>query len=116
MILRSFTVAGLLLLASVAFTQPQSGLTPPSVTPSDTPAVTPSQAPAAPPSQTPSVTPSQSPSVPPSQTPSAASPNASRPVGGMSQCQNLIGADRDKCLQDERAATTGGAGAGTTAR
>jgi hypothetical protein len=54
--------------------------------------------------------------VPPSQTPSAASPNASRPVGGMSQCQNLIGADRDKCLQDERAATTGGAGAGTTAR
>jgi hypothetical protein len=34
----------------------------------------------------------------------------------MSQCQNLIGADRDKCLQDERAATMGsGAGAGTSA-
>ena len=104
MILRSFTLAGLLSLASVAFPQPQSGLTPPSMSPSDTPAVTPSQAPSA--------TPSQSP-VTPSQTPSAATPSAPRPVGGMSQCQNLIGADRDKCLQDERAATTGGAGAGS---
>ena len=116
MILRSFTFAGLLSLASVAFAQPQSGVTPPSVTPSDTPAVTPSQAPAVTPSQPPPVTPSQSPAVTPSQTPSVASPNAPRPVGGMSQCQNLIGADRDKCLQDERAATTGGAGAGTTTR
>ncbi|HJS78518.1 MAG TPA: hypothetical protein VJ778_13985 [Burkholderiales bacterium] len=34
----------------------------------------------------------------------------------MSQCQNLIGADRDKCLQDERAATMGsGGGADTSA-
>jgi hypothetical protein len=107
MILRSFTLAALLSLASVAFPQPQSGLTPPSMSPSDTPAVTPSQAPSAMPSQSPSVTPSQ--------TPSAATPSAPRPVGGMSQCQNLIGADRDKCLQDERAATTGGAGAGSGA-
>jgi hypothetical protein len=117
MILKSFTFAGLLSLASVAFAQTQSGVTPPS-TPSDTPSVTPLQTPAVTPSQTPSVTPSQPPSVTPSQTPSAASPSAPRPVGGMSQCQNQIGADRDKCLQDERAATTGGAGAGagTTAR
>ena len=116
MILKSFTFAGLLTLASVALAQPQSGLTPPSTTPSDTPSVTPSQTPGVTPSQTPSATPSQPLSVTPSQTPSAASPSEPRPVGGMSQCQNLIGADRDKCLQDERAATTGGAGAGTTAR
>ena len=116
MILKSFTFAGLLSLATVAFAQPQSGLTPPSTAPSDTPSVTPSQTPGVTPSQTPSVTPSQSHSVTPSQTPSATSPSAPRPVGGMSQCQNLIGADRDKCLQDERAATmgSGAAGAGTT--
>jgi hypothetical protein len=53
--------------------------------------------------------------VSPSQSPSTISPTAPRAIGGMSQCQNLIGADRDRCLQDERAATMGGAGAGTTA-
>jgi hypothetical protein len=42
-------------------------------------------------------------------------PTGPRAIGGMSQCQNLIGADRDKCLQEERAGTMGGgAGAGTT--
>jgi hypothetical protein len=98
----------LLALASAAFAQPQSGLTPPSMTPADTPAVTPSQSPA--------VTPSQSPSVTPSPSAGATAPTPPRPVGGMSQCQNLIGADWDKCLQDERAASmSGGAGAGTTA-
>jgi hypothetical protein len=131
MIGKSFASAVLLAFAGAAFAQPQPGQTTPSVTPSETPAVTPSQSPAVTPSQSPAVTPSQSPavtpsqspsetpsqspSVPPSQSPSAISPTAPRAVGGMSQCQNLIGADRDKCLQEERAATTGGTGAGTTA-
>jgi hypothetical protein len=123
MIGKSFASAVLLAFAGAAFAQPQPGQTTPSVTPSETPAVTPSQSPAVTPSQSPAVTPSQSPSetpsqspsVPPSQSPSASSPTAPRAVGGMSQCQNLIGADRDKCLQEERAATTGGTGAGTTA-
>ena len=105
---KSAASAMLLALASAAYAQPQSGLTPPSITPSDTPAVTPSQSP--------SVTPSQAPSATPSPSSGATAPTAPRAVGGMSQCQNLIGADRDKCLQDERAATTGsGAGAGTSA-
>jgi hypothetical protein len=115
MIGKSFASAVLLAFAGAAFAQPQPGQTTPSVTPYETPAVTPSQSPAVTPSQSPSETPSQSPSVPPSQSPSAISPAAPRAVGGMSQCQNLIGADRDKCLQEERAATTGGTGAGTTA-
>jgi hypothetical protein len=123
MIVKSFASAALLAFAGAAFAQPQPGQTTPSVTPYETPAVTPSQSPAVTPSQSPAVTPSQSPSetpsqspsVPPSQSPSAISPTAPRAVGGMSQCQNLIGADRDKCLQEERAATTGGTGAGTTA-
>lgn len=106
----------LLALASPALAQPQSGLTQPSMTPSDTPADTPSQSPSVTPSQSPSVTPSQAPSVTPSPSSGATAPTAPRAVGGMSQCQNLIGADRDKCLQDERAATLGGgAGAGNTA-
>jgi hypothetical protein len=101
MTLKSIASAALLVLASTAFAQPQSGPTPPSVTPSDTPAVTPSQSPSAPPSETPPVTPSQPPSV----QSGGISPTAPRPVGGMSQCQNMIGADRDKCLQEERAAS-----------
>lgn len=118
MIVKSIAAGALLVLASAALAQPQSGLTPPSVTPSDTPAVTPSQSPSATPSQSPPVTPSETPSVTPSQPPSVQSggisPTAPRPVGGMSQCQNMIGADRDKCLQDERAASGGAAGAGST--
>lgn len=124
MTLKSIAFAALLALASAAYAQPQSGLTPPSVTPSDTPAVTPSQSPAVTPSESPSVMPSQSPSDTPSQAPyatpspssGATAPTPPRAVGGMSQCQNMIGADRDKCLQDERAASMGGGdGAGTTA-
>lgn len=104
MTLKSVAPAMLLALASAAYAQPQSGLTPPSITPSDTP------------SQSPSVTPSQAPSATPSPSSGATAPTAPRAVGGMSQCQNLIGADRDKCLQDERTATMGsGAGAGTSA-
>lgn len=83
----------------------QPGQTTPSVTPSQTPAVTPSQTPAVTPSQTPAV-------IPQSQQPTAVAP------GGMSQCQNMIGAERDTCLQKEKqpAGTgSGSAGAQTTA-
>jgi hypothetical protein len=66
------------------------------------------QTPAVTPSQTPSVTPSQTPSVTPSETPAIVPPAAT--AGGMSQCQNMIGGDRDKCLQEERAATAGSGG------
>jgi hypothetical protein len=43
--------------------------------------------------------------VTPSQTPT---------IGGLSKCENLLGTDRDKCLQEERAGTgSTGTGAGT---
>lgn len=73
----------------------QPGQTTPSVTPSQTPAVTPSQTPAVSPSQTPAVIP-QSKAVAP---------------GGMSQCQNMIGAERDTCLQNEKQPAATGSGA-----
>lgn len=85
------SVAVSLVLASAAIAQStQPGQTTPSVTPSDTPAVTPSQ--------TPSVIPPSAPGV----------------VGGLSKCENSIGSERDKCLQEERAGTgsTGGRAAG----
>ena len=59
------------------------------------------------------------PSVPPTQTPSTVTPATpptlggpppalgSRPVGGLNPCENLIGAERDKCLQAGNAATGG---------
>ncbi len=84
-----------LVFASTALAQTPPGQSTPSVTPSQTPSVTPSQ--------TPSVTPSETPAVTPSQPPATT-------VGGMSQCQNMIGGDRDKCLQEERAATAGRGG------
>ncbi len=84
-----------LVFASTALAQTPPGQSTPSVTPSQTPSVTPSQ--------TPSVTPSETPAVTPSQPPATT-------VGGMSQCQNMIGGDRDKCLQEERAATAGSGG------
>jgi hypothetical protein len=103
--LKTAVATALLALAGTAFAQSTSQT--PSVTPSQTPSVTPSQTPSVTPSQTPSVTPSQTPSVTSSQTPSA--------VGGLSRCENLIGIERDKCMQDERAGTgsTGGRAAGT---
>jgi hypothetical protein len=93
--------AALLAIASVAFGQ-STGSSTPSVTPSYTPSVTPSQTPSVTPSQTPSVAPSQTPSVTPSEA----------PVGGLSKCENLLGFDKDKCLQQERAGT-GGTGTST---
>ena len=104
------STAAALALASAAFAQTtQPGQTTPSVTPSDTPAVTPSQSPAATPSQTPAATPSESPSVLPYSRPPMLGESA---VGGMSKCENMIGSDKDKCLQEERAASTGGRAAG----
>ena len=59
------------------------------------------------------------PSVPPTQTPSTVTPATpptlggpppalgSSPVGGLNPCENLIGAERDKCLQACNAATGG---------
>lgn len=64
---------------------------------------------------TPSITPSQTPAVTPSQTPSVIPPSAPPVIGGLSKCENMIGAEKDKCLQEERAATSSGgraAGAG----
>jgi hypothetical protein len=100
-LLNIVTAAALAAIAIVSFAQSTGS----SVTPSDTPSVTPSQTPSVTPSQTPSVTPSQTPSVTPSQTPS---------VGGLSKCENLLGTDRDKCLQEERGGTgsTSGRAAG----
>ena len=99
--LKIFSAAAVLTMAGAAFSQST-----PSVTPSQTPSVTPSQTPSVTPSQTPSVAPSGTPSVTPSppapivtQTPSM---NPS-PVGGLSKCENMIGTEKDKCQQDERA-------------
>jgi hypothetical protein len=95
--LKTLTSAALLEIAGTAF-----GQSTPSVPPSATPSVTPSE--------TPSVTPSQAPTV--TQTP-VTPPSA---VGGLGKCENLIGIDKDKCLQQERAggATGSTAPAGTT--
>ncbi len=65
-----------------------------------------------PPAQpTPSVTPSQTPSpVPPGAAPVFGGPPpalGASPVGGLSRCENLIGAERDKCLQADSAAAGG---------
>jgi len=78
-----------------------TGSSTPSVTPSDTPSVTPSA--------TPSVTPSATPSVGAS---GSAAGGAS--VGGLSRCENMLGSEKEKCLQDERGGTgsTSGRAAG----
>lgn len=115
--------AALLAITGVAFAQTSTAPgTPPSTLPSTTPgtppstspSVTPSESPVVTPSQTPYVTPSQTPAVSPSQTPAiTSSPSATIPgpvtprsaVGGLSKCENMIGADKDSCLQQERAGT-----------
>jgi hypothetical protein len=102
MIVRLLTgLAALLVIAGACFAQ-SSGT--PSVTPSDTPYITPSE--------TPAVTPSQAPSVTPSSTPIIGGPAPA--IGGLSKCENMIGSEKDKCLQEERAGTgsTGGRPAG----
>jgi len=98
--LKICSAAALLAFAGAAFAQATPG------TPSSTPGITPSQTPATTPSQTPAVTPSQSPSAFPSPTPPSA-------IGGLSRCENMIGADRDNCQRNERAAA-GSTGIGST--
>jgi len=99
------SIAAALALASAAFAQtPQPGQTTPNVAPSETPAVTPSQSPSVAPSQTPYVTPSQTPVI----------GGPAPAIGGLGKCENMIGLDKDRCLQDERArvGNTGGRPAG----
>ena len=102
--LKLLSLAASILLSGAAIAQStQPGATTPSVTPSDTPAVTPSQ--------TPAVTPSQTPSAVPYSRPPMIGESA---VGGMSKCENMIGLEKDRCLQAERAGTgSTGSGAGT---
>jgi hypothetical protein len=100
MMLKVLTSAALLAIAGAVFAQS---------TPSDTPSVTPSQTPSVTPSQTPNVTPSPTPSVTPSEAPVVTQTPITPPsaVGGLGKCENLIGTDKDKCLQEQRAGTGG---------
>jgi len=100
--LRTLSTAALLAIAGTAFAQST-----PSTTPSDNPSAIPAPAPAVTPSQAPAVTPSQSPAV----TPAPVAPPAA--VGGLSKCENMIGTDKDTCMQQERA-STGSTSAGST--
>jgi len=86
-----------------------TGSSTPSVTPSDTPSVTPSDTPSVTPSATPSVTPSATPSVG-----ASGSAAGGATVGGLSKCENMLGSEKEKCLQDERGGTgsTSGRAAG----
>lgn len=127
-ILAPAAAAALLIVGSASFAQTtQPGQTTPSVAPSSTPAVTPSDTPAVTPSDTPAVTPSQTPAIPPSTPPAPGSPAAVLgtpapvvgvgPIGGLSRCENLIGLEKDRCQQEDRARAAGtgstGTGAGT---
>ena len=111
--LKLLSIAASILIAGGAIAQStQPGATTPSVAPSDTPAVTPSQTPSTTPSQTPAATPSQTPTIPYSRPPMI----GEGAVGGLSKCENMIGIEKDRCVQAERAGTgsTGtGTGAGT---
>jgi hypothetical protein len=120
--LKTLSAATLLAIAAASFAQTtQPGQTRPSATPSDTPGVTPSQTPAVAPSQTP---PSQQAPIvsPPSGAPVVSPPSGApvigvpaptvgrieeRAVGGLSKCENMLGFEKEKCLQDEQRAATG---------
>lgn len=113
--LKLYCTAFLLALAGVASAQTSTAPgTPPSTIPSTSPGTPPSATPSVTPSQTPAVSPSQTPAVAPSETPAVTSqPSATIPgpvtppsmVGGLSKCENMIGADKDTCLKQERAGT-----------
>ena len=64
------------------------------------------------PSQTPAVTPSQGPLISPSVSPAPVTPPAA--VGGLSRCENMIGLERDSCMQQQRAGTGSTAPGSTT--
>lgn len=90
--LKLFSATAALVLAGAAIAQStQPGETTPYVTPSQTPAVTPSQTPAVIPATRPPVI-------------------GEGAVSGLSRCENLIGFDKDKCLQDERNGASSSAG------
>jgi len=97
-ILATSAAAALLIVGSAALAQtPQPGQTTPSVTPSDTPAVTPSQTPGVP-----STAPA--PGSPAAVLGTPAPAIGAGPVGGLSRCENMIGLEKDRCQQEERAA------------
>jgi hypothetical protein len=102
------SAATLLVIASVSLAQTaQPGQATPSVTPSQTPIVTPSQAPAVTPSQAPVINP-QVDSAPVVGGPAPTIGGIeSRPIVGLSPCENLLAFEREKCLQAERSAATG---------
>ena len=104
--LRILSALMLVGIASASLAQStQSEQTTPSIKPSDTPVVTPSQTPAVTPSQTPSVTPSTGAPIVGGAAPAPVIEQ--RSVGGLSKCENALAFEREKCLQDERAAAGG---------
>ena len=118
--LRMVSAAALLSIAGAAFAQTaQPGSTTPSVTPSDTPSVAPSDAPSVTPSQSPVATPSAPAApatVPPLHSPGMIPHSGPPAVGGLSRCENLLGTDKDRCQQQERAGITNGATGATAPR
>jgi hypothetical protein len=96
--LRSVLLIASFAVASAASAQTQPGQTTPSITPSQTPSVTPSQTPGVlPPSQPPVVVGGPAPAI-----------------GGLSKCENMIGAEKEKCLREDAATGGRAAGAGGT--
>lgn len=93
--LKTLTTVVLLAIAGAAFAQSSPSTTSPTA-----------------PTTSPSVTPSQTPAVTPSQTPAPVTPPAA--VGGLSRCANMIGTERDSCMQQERAGTGSTAPGSTT--
>jgi hypothetical protein len=86
------------------------------VTPSPAPAVAPPQSTAVTPSETPAVTPSTGAPIVGGPAPVRGGIEE-RPLGGLSKCENLLAFEKDKCMQQERAAASTGAqpaGAGGT--
>jgi hypothetical protein len=108
--LKTLITAVLLGVAGAALAQTTPSQTP-AVTPSQSPAITPSQTPAVTPSETPAVTPSQGPTIAPSVSPSPVTPPGT--VGGLSRCENMIGLERDSCMQQQQRAGTGSTGPAT---
>jgi hypothetical protein len=112
--LKIVSAAVLAAISSSALAQTQPGQTTPSITASQTPGIMSSQTPAVAPSQTPSVT-------PPGDGPVVGGPAPtvggieSRPLGALSQCDDLIGLQKEQCLQAESAAR-GGTAPGTAPR
>lgn len=104
--LKTMSTAVILAFAGTAFAQSTPSMDNPSATPSPAPTVRP---------EAPSATPPQAPVV----TPAPVTPPAA--VGGLSRCENMIGTERETCMQQDRASTgstssgsTGAAGSSTS--